>query len=77
MLCGCRKIIVKSGVKVITIEPSADASSVEQVYKLFSIAFAQVCALKEVQRLGIDPFVQTRPATLVERRQALAVESEA
>ena len=29
MLCGCSKIIVKPGVKVITIEPSADALSVE------------------------------------------------
>jgi hypothetical protein len=30
MLCGCSKIIVKPGVKVITIEPSADALSVEE-----------------------------------------------
>jgi hypothetical protein len=39
---------------------------VEEVVKLFSAAFEQVCALKEVQRLGIDSFVQTRPATFVE-----------
>jgi hypothetical protein len=37
MLCGCSKIIVKPSVKVITIEPSADALSVEEVVKLFSI----------------------------------------
>jgi len=37
MLCGCSKIIVKPGVKVITIEPSADALSMEEVVKLFSI----------------------------------------
>jgi hypothetical protein len=51
MLWGCSKIIVKPGVKVITIEPSADALSVEEVDKLFSMAIEQVCALKEVQRL--------------------------
>ena len=50
MLCGCRKIIVKPGVKVITIEQSADALSVEEVHKVFSMAFERVCALKEVQR---------------------------
>jgi hypothetical protein len=50
----------------------------EQVVKLFSMAFAHVCALKEVQRLGIDSFVRTRPATFVETigpaREALSVE---
>jgi hypothetical protein len=46
MLCGCSKIIVKPGVKVITIEPSADALSVEEVVKLFSTAFEQICGLK-------------------------------
>jgi len=50
---------------------------VEGVDKLFSMAFGRVCALKEVQRFGVDSFVQTRPATFVEGRQALAVESEA
>jgi hypothetical protein len=78
MLCGCSKIIVKPGVKVITIEPSADALSVEEVVKLFSMAFEQVCALKEVQRLGIYFFVQTRPATFVETirpaKEALSME---
>jgi hypothetical protein len=60
------------------IEPAKDAMRMEQVVKLFSMAFAQVCALKEVQRLGIDSFVRTRPATFVETigpaREALSVE---
>jgi hypothetical protein len=51
---------------------------VEEVVKLFSAAFEQVCALKEVQRLGIDSFVQTRPATFVETirpaKEALSME---
>jgi hypothetical protein len=38
--------IVKAGVKVITIEPSADALSVEEVVTLFSTAFEQICGLK-------------------------------
>jgi hypothetical protein len=46
--------IVKLGVKVITIEPSADALSVEQVYKLFSMAFARVCALKVVDGFVVN-----------------------
>jgi hypothetical protein len=32
------------------IELSADALSVEEVYKLFSMAFERVCAFEEVQR---------------------------
>jgi hypothetical protein len=32
------------------IELSADALSVEEVDKLFSVAFEQVCALREAQR---------------------------
>jgi hypothetical protein len=70
--------IVKPSAKVITIEPLADALSMEEAVKLFSMAFEQVCALKEVQRLGIDSFVQTRPATFVETirpaKEALSME---
>ena len=47
MLCGCRKIIVKLAVKVITIEPSADALSVEWVVELFAVAFEQVLVVEE------------------------------
>jgi hypothetical protein len=50
---------------------------VEEVVKLFSTAFEQVCAL-EVQRLGIGSFVQTRPAQFVETigpaKEALSME---
>jgi hypothetical protein len=37
-----------------TIEPSADALSGEEVYKLFSTAFARVCALKVVDEVVVD-----------------------
>jgi hypothetical protein len=56
MLRGCRKIIVKPGVKVITIEPSADASSAEEPVKLFSTALEQICALKELISLYLSGF---------------------
>ena len=46
MLLACSISIVKPSVKVITIEPSADALSVEEVVKLFSTAFEQICGLK-------------------------------
>jgi hypothetical protein len=42
MLCGCRKIIVKPGVKVITIEPSADALNIGEVDKLLFSVLAQL-----------------------------------
>jgi len=49
-----------------------------EVVRLFSTAFQQTCALKEAQRLGIDSFVQTRPATFVETiepaKEALSME---
>jgi hypothetical protein len=37
-----------------TIEPSADALSGEEVYKLFSTAFARVCALRVVDEVVVD-----------------------
>jgi hypothetical protein len=37
-----------------TIELSADALCVEEVYKLFSMAFAQVCALRVVDELAVE-----------------------
>jgi hypothetical protein len=40
-----------------TIEPAQEALSLEEVVGLFSTAFEQICALKEVQRLGINSFV--------------------
>ena len=49
-----QKIIVKPGVKVITIEPSADASSVKEVVRLFSMAFEQICGLQEVGKLVLQ-----------------------
>ena len=39
----------------------------EEVYKLFNRAFAQVCALKEAQRLGINSFVQTVRGSFVQQ----------
>jgi hypothetical protein len=51
---AAEKIIVKPGAKVITIESSASALSVEEVDELFSAAFAQACALKEVQPVTLQ-----------------------
>jgi hypothetical protein len=39
MLCGCTIVITKPGAKVITIEPSQDALSMEEVVKFFSTTF--------------------------------------
>jgi len=44
-------VITKPGAKVITIEPSQDALSMESVVKLFSTAFKQICGLTEVDKL--------------------------
>jgi hypothetical protein len=74
MLCGCSKIIVKPGVKVITIEPSADALSVEEVVKLFCTVFKQFCALKVVDKLAVDRLTHgltTAEVTAVFRGQGL------
>jgi hypothetical protein len=49
-------IVKVSLAKVITIEPSADALSVEEVVRLFSGAFGQTCALKEVGKLVLERF---------------------
>jgi hypothetical protein len=46
--------IVKPSAKVITIEPSADALSVEEAVKLFSRAFEQTCAFKVVDKLVVN-----------------------
>ena len=64
MLCGCSKIIVKPSVKVITIEPAQNALSMEEVVKLFSTAFKQVCALKVVDKLAVNSL--TRELTMAE-----------
>jgi hypothetical protein len=53
MLRGC-SIVKVSRAKVITIEPSADALSVEEADKLFSMAFARVCALRVVDEVVVD-----------------------
>jgi hypothetical protein len=55
MLCGCTIVITKPGAKVITIEPSQDALSMESVVKLFSTAFKQVSKLHEVDKLVSSP----------------------
>jgi hypothetical protein len=36
------------------IEAAKDAICMEEVVRLFSMAFAQVCALKEVDELAVD-----------------------
>jgi cell fate (sporulation/competence/biofilm development) regulator YmcA (YheA/YmcA/DUF963 family) len=45
-----RTVIVK------TIEPAADALSMDEVVKLFSTAFKQICELEEVDKLTLERF---------------------
>jgi hypothetical protein len=46
----------KSKTFVETIEPSAEALSIERIVKLLSTAFEQVCALNEVDKLVLERF---------------------
>ena len=39
-----------------TIEPAEKAMSMERVVKLFTTAFEQICALKEIDKLGLERF---------------------
>jgi hypothetical protein len=50
---AAEKIIVKPGVKVMTIEPAQNALSMEDVV-LLSAAFAQACALKKAQPIPLQ-----------------------
>jgi hypothetical protein len=43
-----------SAALVHTMEPASDALGVEEAVRLFSAAFAQVCALKEVQPVTLQ-----------------------
>jgi hypothetical protein len=54
MLLDCSFSIVKPGAKVITIEPSAYALSMEEVVRLLSIVFGQISALKVVDKLALN-----------------------
>jgi hypothetical protein len=53
-----RKTFVQSirGSFVQQIEPAKDAMRMEEVVKLFSTAFGQICALKEVDKLVLEGF---------------------
>jgi len=44
------------GAFVQQIEPAKDAMRMEELVKLFSTAFGQICALKEVDKLVLDRF---------------------
>lgn len=55
---------VKLGAKVITIEWPVNALSIEKVVKPFQHSVQQ-SLLKEVQRLGINSFVQAKSAATV------------
>jgi hypothetical protein len=62
---------VKPGAKVITIEPSADASSVKEAVRLFSTAFEQICGLSVVDKLlEIDKIVRQ-----LQREEALEIKA--
>jgi hypothetical protein len=45
---------VKPSAKVITIEPAQNALTMEQVVKLFTTAFEQICALEAVNRFVVN-----------------------
>jgi hypothetical protein len=47
---------VKPGAKVITIEPAQNALTMERVVKLFTTAFEQICALKEIDKFALERF---------------------
>ena len=51
----CRFVATRQKAFVETIEPSEDALSMEEVVKLFSAAFKQVCRLHEVDKLVSSP----------------------
>jgi len=54
MLCGCSIVIVRPCVKVITIEPSADALSMGEVVKFLSMVFGQISALQVVDKFVLN-----------------------
>jgi hypothetical protein len=47
-------IVKVSRAKVITIEPAQNALTMEQVVKLFTTAFEQICALEAVNRFVVS-----------------------
>ena len=51
----CRFVVARQKAFVETIEPSEDILSIEEVVKLFSTAFKQICRLHEVDKLVSSP----------------------
>jgi hypothetical protein len=49
-------VATKQTAIVETIEPAKDALSMEQVVKLFSTAFKQICELQQVDKLTLERF---------------------
>ena len=49
---------VKPGAKVITIERAQNVLTIERVVELFSTAFEQICALKEVDKFVLSSLTQ-------------------
>jgi hypothetical protein len=52
----CSIVQTKHTAIVQTIEPAADAISMEEVVKLFSTAFKQICELQQVDKLTLERF---------------------
>ena len=50
---------VKPGAKVITIERAQNVLTIEWVVELFSMAFEQICALKEVDKLVLSSLTKS------------------
>jgi hypothetical protein len=55
-LSGCSIVNTIPSALVNTIEPSENVLSMEEVVKLFSTAFGQICAIQEVDKLALERF---------------------
>lgn len=49
-------VITKATAIVTTIEPAAEALSIDELVKLYSTAFKQICELQEVDKLTLERF---------------------
>ena len=53
---GSSIVKVNPSAKVITIEPAQNALTMERVIKLFTTAFEQTCAMKEIDKFALERF---------------------
>jgi hypothetical protein len=56
-LCGCSSIVSAIRTAIVsTIEPAQNALTMERAVKLFTTAFEQICAMKEVDKFALERF---------------------